>query len=246
MNVVRTMRQRWTGKRKRQKKRRSLIVVSSAKASERMMPVSGTSTLRGTLLCSSLVRDATTRLSRSDEILSQYFRPLAPKYLGSSPLSRLLKRGIFFFRWLIPESQNRWILTLGSVDSWLGLISYPSRCWKQSSDQWFFVLRSHSVHQVGACGLLIDHPDDDDGDDDNDDAGKRNSRYLKYLALYIRMSVLSRWKREIERELGEDRKIERERENFLQERNRSESFRRERTSEGCQASAFVGGKAEVA
>ena len=107
-------------------------------------------------------------------------------------------------------------------------------------------LRSHSGHQVGARGLLIDHPDDDDGDDDNDDAGKRNSRYLKYLALYIRMSVLSRWKREIERELGEDRKIERERENFLQERNRSESFRRERTSEGCQASAFVGGKAEVA
>ena len=73
-------------------------------------------------------------------------------------------------------------------------------------------LRSHSGHQVGARGLLIDHPDDDDGDDDNDDAGKRNSRYLKYLALYIRMSVLSRWKREIERELGEDRKIERERE----------------------------------
>ena len=30
-------------------------------------------------------------------------------------------------------------------------------------------LRSHSGHQVGARGLLIDHPDDDDGDDDNDD-----------------------------------------------------------------------------
>ena len=85
-------------KEKKTEKKRSLIVVSSAKASERMMPVSGTSTLRGTLLCSNLVRDATTRLSPSDEILSQYFRPLAPKYLGSSPLSRLLKRGIFFFR----------------------------------------------------------------------------------------------------------------------------------------------------